>query len=43
MVSIRDREILRSLAEKARVIAELPSMAERKKRWTSFNALSILC
>lgn len=39
MVSIKDREILRLLAEKARTIAELPEMAERKKRWISFNAL----
>lgn len=48
MVSIRDREIMRSLAEKARTIAQLPEMAERKKRWISFNALKperpmILC
>ena len=40
MVSNKDREILRSLAGKARTITELPEMAERKKRWISFNALS---
>lgn len=39
MASVKDRAILRDLAGKVREIAELPEMAERKRRWFNLNAL----
>lgn len=34
-----DREILRALAGKVRVIADLPEMASRRRRWVAHNTL----
>lgn len=39
MPSENDRRILRSLAARVREIAELPEMAERRRRWRRHNAL----
>jgi hypothetical protein len=34
-----DREVLRELARRVRIIADLPEMAQRKERWRRHNAL----
>jgi hypothetical protein len=39
MVSVKEREILRTLAGKVRNIAELPEMKERKECWKKHNSL----
>ena len=39
MINAKDKKILRELAKKVNEIANLPIMAERKKRWYAHNAL----